>query len=337
MGKTLLLSENDVKELLPMKDIVKSVEETFRGMGEGTVINPTKVNLDLGEIAPYPPYKGFMNAMPAYVGSHDIAGLKWAGGNLGERKDRGISYCSSLIMLVNPHINNFIAVMDGAYITNTRTGAQTAVAMKYLLGGRRSVRIGLYGAGMQGHNQILAVSELFDIEEVRVYDINPAATEKYQADMKDAVKGRIIPCGTPEEASDGDVIICVTQAQEPYLKKEWIRPGTIVFPMGSYQECDDDVILGAEAIVVDHVAQTLHRGALAKLAAKGAVTEDSIHSTIGELVAGRKPAPEFDDGYIICLPIGTGAMDIGCAGLVYERALERGGYTSFDFGTSSQC
>lgn len=336
MGKTLLLSEQDVKDLLPLEDIVKSVEKTFRGLGDGTVINPTKVNLDLGEIAPYPPYKGFMNAMPAYIGYSDIAGLKWAGGNLGERKERGISYCSSLIFLVNPHVNNFIAVLDGAYITNTRTGAQTAVSLKYLLKDKKPLRIGLYGAGVQGHNQIRAISKLFDIEEVRVYDINQAVLKKYQEDLKDVVKGRIIPCSTPEEAASGEVIICVTQAQEPYLKKEWIKPGTIVFPMGSYQECEDDVILGAKAIVVDHVGQALHRGALAKLSEEGKITKDSIYGTIGELVAGKKAAPEFKDGYLVCIPIGTGAMDIGCASLVYQRAVEKGGYQSFDFGTSSQ-
>jgi hypothetical protein len=47
---------------------VEIVEETFRGMGEGTVVNPTKAALDLGEAGPWPPYQGFMNAMPAYVG-----------------------------------------------------------------------------------------------------------------------------------------------------------------------------------------------------------------------------------------------------------------------------
>ena len=155
MGQTLLLSEQDVRALLPMEDVVAAVEKTFRGMGDGTVVNPSKVNLDLGEIAPYPPYNGFMNAMPAYVGFSDVAGLKWAGGNLGERKKRGIPYCSSLILLVNPHINNFIAVLDGALITNMRTGAQTAVALKYLLGlkdgERRPIHLGIYGAGMQGH------------------------------------------------------------------------------------------------------------------------------------------------------------------------------------------
>lgn len=91
-------------------------------MGEGTVVNPAKVNLDLGESVSFPNYGGFMNAMPAYIGFTDIAGLKWAGGNLGERKKRHMPYCSSLIMLVNPAINNFIAVLDGSYITNARTG-----------------------------------------------------------------------------------------------------------------------------------------------------------------------------------------------------------------------
>ena len=163
MGQTLLLSEQDVRALLPMEDVVAAVEKTFRGMGDGTVVNPSKVNLDLGEIAPYPPYNGFMNAMPAYVGFSDVAGLKWAGGNLGERKKRGIPYCSSLILLVNPHINNFIAVLDGALITNMRTGAQTAVALKYLLGlkdgERRPIHLGIYGAGMQGHMQTRALCQ----------------------------------------------------------------------------------------------------------------------------------------------------------------------------------
>lgn len=74
MGQTLLLSEQDVRVLLPMEDVVAAVEKTFCGMGDGTVVNPSKVNLDLGEIAPYPPYNGFMNAMPAYVGFSDVAG-----------------------------------------------------------------------------------------------------------------------------------------------------------------------------------------------------------------------------------------------------------------------
>lgn len=260
-------------------------------MGEGTVVNPAKVNLDLGESVSFPNYGGFMNAMPAYIGFTDIAGLKWAGGNLGERKKRHMPYCSSLIMLVNPAINNFIAVLDGSYITNARTGAQTAVALKYLYADgsneRKSIRLGLYGAGMQGHMQTLAISKRFEIMELRVYDIDKKALAKFKEDMSGVVSGRIILCDSPQEAAQGDAIICVTQANTQFLKDEWVSPGTIVFPMGSYQEADDALLLNAGEIVVDHIDQTLHRGALSRLVERGLLNEKGITCTIGDVAAGK--------------------------------------------------
>lgn len=236
MGQTLLLSEQDVRALLPMEDVVAAVEKTFRGMGDGTVVNPSKVNLDLGEIAPYPPYNGFMNAMPAYVGFSDVAGLKWAGGNLGERKKRGIPYCSSLILLVNPHINNFIAVLDGALITNMRTGAQTAVALKYLLGlkdgERRPIHLGIYGAGMQGHMQTRAISTLVRHRGAAHLRCLPRRARALPGGYASAIPGRIILCDDPKDAAQGDAVICVTQSKDGFLKEEWLSPETIVFPMG---------------------------------------------------------------------------------------------------------
>lgn len=325
---TLLLSQDQVKDLFTMKDIVEICEKTFQGFGEGTVINPTKVNLDLGETAAFPPYKGFMNAMPAYIGWTDIAGIKWAGGNLGERKRLGLPYVTSLIMLIDPKVGNFIAVMDGAFITNMRTGAQTAVALKYIFNNgsseKKPIKLGLYGAGMQGHTQTLAISELFDIEEVRVYDVMKAAAEKYKKDMKDVVKGEIVVCDTPKEAAKGDAIVCVTQSKDKFLLDKWVKPGTVIFPMGSYQECDDAMLMNADKIIVDHIGQCLHRGALAELSEQGKITEDDIFGTIGELAAGKLSVGDYSDGKIVCIPIGTGAMDIAVASIAYKKAKEKG-------------
>ena len=122
-NQTLLLSQQDIISLITMKDVIESVDKTFQGLGDGTVLNPTKVLLNLGETAPWPPYEGYMNAMPAYVGWCDTAGLKWAGGFLGERKKAGLPYITSMILLLDPHLGEFRAVMDGAFITNMRTGA----------------------------------------------------------------------------------------------------------------------------------------------------------------------------------------------------------------------
>lgn len=321
--ETLLLSQKEIELLIAMKDVVECVDKTFKGMGDDTVINPTKVNLDLGEVASYPAYEGFMNAMPAYVGWADTAGIKWAGGFLGERKKQGLPYITSLVMLIDPKLGHFRAVMDGAYITNMRTGAQTAVALKHMYKKGKDLRLGLYGAGMQGHTQTMAIAELFNIIHVSVYDINPVAAEKYAQDMKKFVKGDIHIAKTPEEASDADVCVCVTQSKDEFFKFDWFTPGKFLFPMGSYQECTDECILKADRIVVDHIGQTLHRGALGKLGTAGTITEKNIYATIGEIAAGKKSTPE-KDLRVLCIPIGTGAMDIGVASLVWERAMDKG-------------
>ena len=327
--KTKLISRAQIMSLMTEKEVVEIVDKTYVGFGEGKVINPTKIGLDLGETAKWPPYKGFMNAMPAYVGWLDSAGIKWAGGFLDNAK-LGIPYIRGMILLIDPRTGQFKAVMDGAEITNMRTGAQAAVALKYLHN-KKSIRIGLYGAGMQGHFQTKAISQLFDIEELKVYDIKREASEKFAADMKNIVAGNIIIADSPRGAAVGDAVICVTQSKDKFVKNDWIRPGTILFTMGSYQECDDEFILSADKIIVDHIGQCLHRGALKELNSKGKITKDNIYATIGEVAAGKKKARSSEKDRILCIPIGTGAMDVAVATVVYERAVEKGIGGEFSF------
>ncbi len=327
---TLLLSQADIMQVLSLKDVIEAVDKTFADMGNNKTVVPTKVNLDLGETAPYPPYEGFMNAMPAYVGWQDIAGIKWAGGFLGERKKQGFPYITGMILLIDPKTGHFLAAMDAAYITNLRTGAQTAVALKYLHK-NKSIRLGLYGAGMQGHTQTMAIAQLFEITELCVYDINREASLKFKEDMKDTVKGNIRIADVAEEAAVGDAVICVTQAKEKYVKNDWIKPGMILFPMGSYQECEDSFILSADKIIVDHIGQCLHRGALKELSEAGKITEKNIYATIGEIAAGKRPGLTFESERILCIPIGTGAMDVSCAAIAYRRFIQTGQGEKFAF------
>jgi len=327
--ETILLSRSDIKQVITEKEVVEIVDKTYKGFGEGKVINPTKIGLDLGETAEWPPYKGFMNAMPAYVGWLDSAGIKWAGGFLDNEKV-GLPYISGMVLLIDPRTGQFKAILDGAETTNLRTGAQAAVALKYLHN-KKSIRIGLYGAGMQGHRVTLSISQIFDIEELRVYDIKRGASEKFADDMKNKVTGNIIIVDSPEEAADGDAVISFTQSKDKFIKNSWIKSGTILFPMGSYQECDDDFILSANKIIVDHIGQCLHRGALKELNKKGKISEKNIYATIGEIAAGKKKGRTSEKERILCIPIGTGAMDVAVAAVVYKRALEKGLGGKFSF------
>jgi len=312
-----------------MKDVVEIVDKTFIGFGKGKVINPTKINIDFGSILRWPYYNSNMNAMPSYVGWLDSAGIKWVGG-FANNVNVGLPYICGMILLINPKTGQFKAVMEGAEITNMRTGAQAAVTLKYLHN-KKSIKIGLYGAGIQGYHQATAISELFDIEELKVYDIKREASEKFAEDMKDTVAGDIIIADSPQEAADGDAVICVTQAKDKFVKNAWVKPGTVLFPMGSYQECDDDFILTADKIIVDHIGQCLHRGALKELYEKGKISEKDIYATIGEIAAGKKKGRTSDKERVLCIPIGTGAMDVAVATIVYQRALKKGLGGKFSF------
>lgn len=324
MEKQILLTQEEIKGIISMEEVVEICDRTFQDMGKGKTINPAKVVLDLGEEGGYPDYEGFMNAMPSYVGWLDAAGMKWAGGFQGERRKLGLPFITSLILLINPKTGNFTSVMDGVHITNLRTGAQTAVALKHIKKGKKSLTVGLFGAGQQGRTQTMALSTIFDIEELIVYDIYEEASEKFAKEMAGYVQGDIKIAKTPKDATDVDTIICVTQTKDKFLKDEWVKPGTVVFPMGSYQECEDELILNSDYIIVDHVEQCLHRGALRSLQEKNEITEKDIFATIGEVAAKKKNVENESAKRIICVPIGTGAMDVAVAKTVLDKALEQG-------------
>ena len=317
-----LLNEKTIKQLITMSEANKIIDKTFQGFGNETVVNPPKVTLDLGETGGYPYHEGFVNAMPAYIGDSDIAGLKWVSGTAGKRKEAGLPFISALIVLMDPAMGEFISVMEGTHISNLRTGAQTAVSLKYL-GFKDGLSIGLYGAGEQARFQIEAIADLFDIKELRVWNHRASTAEKFAEDMADYVKGDIIVCQPDEgeKAAQADILITVTNAQEPILLRKWVQPGTVVFPMGSFQEIDDDMILSMDKLVVDHPYQALNRGALKRLNSEGKVSEDDVFTTLGELAVGKSTMPDFSDELVMCIPIGTGAMDVAVAEAVYQKAI----------------
>jgi ornithine cyclodeaminase/alanine dehydrogenase len=115
------------------------------------------------------------------------------------------------------------------------------------------------------------------------------------------------------------------------VKNEWFKKGSVFVSLGSYQECDEDIPLTADKIIVDSWAQCSHRGELAKLAARGSITEKSIYAELGEIVAGKKQGRTNKEERILAVPIGLGSLDIALAKKVVEKARELGVGSTFSF------
>ena len=322
--QTALINQSTVKKYVDMDKAIELIRKTYTGMGDGTTKNPRKITLDLGEFDPYPTHDGFLNAMPAYIGSDTVAGLKWVGGIAGERRAADLPFIFGVIVLADPRFGGFKAILDGQYITNVRTGAQTAVAIDYLFA-QPSISIGMFGTGEQARQNLDAISRVIEINHLKIWNHRTESAEKLKEDMADLIKGdiEIVDPSKPQDACDVDVIITLTLAKDPIIQPEMLTPGTVIFPMGSYQEISDASILRADRIIVDHKDQALHRGALKPLFDAGELKEDDIQQTLPEIALNGLDQPLGDD-IALCIPIGVGATDVVIANYVYEQAMANG-------------
>ena len=121
----LYLSQKEVIEVgLTMKDTIDIVEDVLTEHGAGQFENPPKPGI-------HPQKDAFIHAMPGYLPRKNAGGLKWVSGFSGNYK-YGLPSIMGLIVLNDVNTGQPLAVMDGGYITNMRTAAVSAVAVKFL-------------------------------------------------------------------------------------------------------------------------------------------------------------------------------------------------------------
>jgi len=328
--QTLLLSRREVRECLDMPTSLEIVERVFRVHGEGRAIMPPKLELNLAEVADCPSKDALLLAMPAYLGPMHAAGLKWAG-IWRENPKRALPYVMASVLLVDTNTGVLLAVMEGGYITDVRTGAATGVAVK-CLAKKTAKAVAIIGAGRQGRMQIRALSCLLPIEDVRVMDVDPEVAKDFAAEIGKELGLSIRPTGRHQEAAEGaDIIVTVTTAHEILVRREWVSPGTFIASVGSCPELDPQILFKADKVLVDSWAQNKSRGELSELVEEGRFGERDLYGEVGEVVAGKKAGRENDQEIIVSCFMGLGSHDVGCAQYVYEEAKRRGIGTLFPF------
>jgi ornithine cyclodeaminase/alanine dehydrogenase-like protein (mu-crystallin family) len=113
---------------------------------------------------------------------------------------------------------------------------------------------------------------------------------------------------------DADVIVAATNALEPILKGEWLKPGAHVNTVGSprpnWRELDDRAM--QNTLVVDS------REAVLRESGDVILSGAAIYAEIGEIFAGLKPAPSSET--TIFKSVGLAIEDVATARLVYDAA-----------------
>ena len=120
-----------------------------------------------------------------------------------------------LVVLADATNGRPLAIIESSALTAVRTAAAAALAAKY--GARAHSRIAaLIGCGMQARYQLAAFRAVFSLEEVRLYDIDPAKAEDFAKMAGELCR----PVETVSEALEGaDICITCTTATGP----SWLK------------------------------------------------------------------------------------------------------------------
>lgn len=326
VNDTLLLDSQQIKDFISLDEVLEIVNQVFCAYGEKKTIMPAKITLDMREME----RDSWINAMPGYIKTMDIAGIKWAGG-FGENRKNSFPYIIGTIILNDPHSGRVLAVMDGTHITNLRTGAAAALTAKYTAR-EDSCVVSFIGAGMQSWKTIKFLGNFFDIKEVRISELLPKRSERFKKSVEENLDLSVnIFIDRQKAVEDADIVFTSTDADEPLVLNSWLKDGVTAISLGSYQELEEKFTLEADKIIVDDIDQCLHRGELKKSVEKGLLTKDDIFANLGEIACGEKPGRELPSERILAIPIGLGLHDIAIAYKVYQRASKKTYTKKIDF------
>ena len=330
-GDVLVVSREEVEQLLSPAACLERCLETFRWVGSGEVEQTNPVNLYVHDrLGPEPPYgHGAMQAFPAMIRPLGRAAVKWLGSyRLNPR--RGLPAISALDLVSDIDTGMPLALVDGTAVTNMRTGGHAAVGAKYLARPGSS-RVAIIGCGHEGRTHIMALSELFSFEQVIAFDIDKEQLARFAAEVEQRLGVEVVlATGVEAAVENADIICVVTTAARPVLMEGWVPPGAHVCATTGFRDVDHNCATAFDKWVVGWYGRDLEWiegeevGRLGGLRPGDLSKKDIYADLADEIVPGAKPGRQNEDERTIMTHMGMPALDAAVASLVYDLAITAG-------------
>jgi alanine dehydrogenase len=326
---TLLLRRSDVERLLSLRDCIDAVDEIFRLQGEGKVPNP-------GILGVKAPGGGLHVKAGLLPGERNYLVVKLNANFPGNNAHFGLPTIQGMISIFDAENGAPLGILDSIDITIKRTAAASAVAAKYLARTDSSVAM-ICGCGQQARAQLRALHLALPLTKVYAFDLDERAAIDLKNELSSELKIDIESIRDSAIAMQkSDVCITCTTANEFFVHKQDVRPGTFIAAVGAddvnKQEIDPALIASAK-VVADSLEQSCAIGEVHHAIADGLMRKEDIYAELCEIVAGQKIGRAADDEIIVFDSTGIAIEDAVAAVAVYERALADGIGTDFDFAT----
>ena len=288
----LYLSEQDVRELLPMNEAIKLMAEAFYALGHGKAVNQPRRRLILDTGAA-------LHSMAASYG--DFFGTKF----YSTHPQHGFHF---YFFLFDAKTAEPLAQMEANHLGQIRTGAATGYTTD-LLANPQADTLGVIGSGFQARTQIEAIRAVRPIRTVRIW----SRSEEKRKKLAQECGGQAVD--SAEEAVRGaQIVVTATNSPEPVIQDSWIAPGTMIAAMGANRpttrELPGELVRRASLVVTDSLEQAQIES--------GDLILANHWSNVRELQTVER---QFDPhGVAIFKSLGICVEDVAAGAYVYERA-----------------
>ena len=213
--------------------------------------------------------------------------------------------------------------------TALRTAATSAMAAR-ALARPNSRRMALIGNGAQSEFQALAFHHLLGIDELRVFDVDGAATDKLARNLAAYPTLRVVRAASTADAVRGaDIVTTVTadKTRATILTPEMIEPGMHINAVGGdcpgKTELHRDILLRSD-IFVEFPPQTRIEGEIQQLDADHPVTE------LWQVMIGQAPGRKTPEQITLFDSVGFATEDFSALRYVRDQLQATGLYEELD-------
>ena len=207
-------------------------------------------------------------------------------------------------------------------LTALRTAATSALATD-MMARKNAHVLAIIGTGAQSEFQVHGLQLIRDITEVRYFDVDSRAMDKFEKNMS-TTPLLFVRCKNAEEAVRGADIITVCTACKAHvdvIKNEWISPGIHINALGGDTVGKTELelsILQSSRIVVEYFDQSFHEGEIQRLNKKEA--KKLVYAELHELVNKVKKGRENNEEITLFDSVGIALEDYSVLRLAYEIA-----------------
>jgi ornithine cyclodeaminase len=272
---------------------------------------------------------GVIELMP--ISDDSLYSFKYVNGHPSNTQ-KGLSTVMAFGVLADVDSGAPLLLSELTLTTALRTAAMSALAAKHLA--RKNSRImALIGNGAQSEFQALAFLHLVGIEELRLFDIDPAATQKLVKNLQSInLQGKglkITICASTREAVRGADIVTTVTADKAYatiITADMVAPGMHLNAVGGdcpgKTELDTRILQGTSeydtAVFVEYALQSRVEGEIQHMPADFAVTE------MWQVITGAKAGRVSDAQVTVFDSVGFALEDYAALRFVHDTARNLG-------------